>query len=68
MQRCRFVLPLVFTAGFLSPILPWTAARADAIDGHWYSEDGRLFSIAGSKIVTPAGITTHGNYSRHAFS
>ncbi len=45
-----------------------TGARADVIDGAWCREpDGRL-TIDGPTIVTPAGITTRGTYSRHYFS
>lgn len=43
-------------------------ARADAIDGHWCSADGRHFAISGDDITTPAGNRTRGDYSRHAFT
>jgi hypothetical protein len=43
-------------------------AKADAIDGHWCSADGRNLSIQGSKIVTPAGHPTTGDYARHFFT
>ncbi len=44
-------------------------ALADAIDGDWCStNEVKQFSIAGHRIVTPAGTHTTGNYSRHAFS
>lgn len=50
-------------AGGASPAL------ADAIDGDWCSTtEVKQFHIEGSKIVTPAGTHTTGNYSRHAFS
>lgn len=43
-------------------------ASADAIDGDWCADDGRHFSIRGPAIITPGGIETEGNYSRHSFS
>ncbi len=43
-------------------------ARADAIDGHWCHADGRLMSIAGSRIVTPQGSEISGDYRRHFFT
>ncbi len=44
-----------------------SGALADAIDGDWCFADGRHFSIRGQRITTPAGTTTEGDYSRHAF-
>lgn len=44
------------------------AAIADVIDGNWCYRDGRHFSIRGSEIVTPAGTSAKGDWSRHAFS
>jgi hypothetical protein len=44
------------------------AALADRIDGNWCFPDGRHFSIRGPEIVTPAGSSTTGDYSRHHFS
>lgn len=44
------------------------SALADTIDGNWCHADGRRFSIRGPEIVTPAGRTMEGNYSRHWFS
>jgi len=58
-------------AAFGAAILAVTVAgvaRADAIDGNWCANDGRSLSIAGPRIVTPAGRTTTGDYDRHAFS
>jgi hypothetical protein len=49
-------------------VLDAGGARADAIDGHWCSADGRHFVISGDDITTPAGTRTLGDYSRHAFS
>jgi len=43
-------------------------ARADVIDGNWCYPDGRHFSIRGPDIVTPAGTSAKGNWSRHSFS
>jgi hypothetical protein len=43
-------------------------ARADAIDGNWCAQDGRVMTIDGPAIVTPGGSQITGNYSRHAFS
>ena len=43
-------------------------AMADVIDGNWCYPDGRHFSIRGPDIVTPAGASAKGNWSRHAFS
>ena len=44
------------------------AALADVIDGNWCYRDGRHFSIRGPDIVTPAGTSAKGNWSRHSFS
>jgi hypothetical protein len=41
---------------------------ADVIDGNWCYSDGRHFSIRGPDIVTPAGASAKGTWSRHAFS
>src|SRR6516164_6516342 len=43
-------------------------ALADVIDGDWCFPDGRRFEIRGPDIVTPAGIRTTGDYSRHHFA
>src|SRR3954453_23711843 len=43
-------------------------AWADKIDGDWCSGKGKHFSIDGPKIITPAGKTVEGNYSRHAYA
>jgi hypothetical protein len=43
-------------------------ALADVIDGDWCFPDGRRFEIRGPDIVTPAGIRTTGDYSRHHFT
>ena len=60
-----FVLGLATLA--LSMLTPG-AARADAIDGNWCAQDGRVMTIEGPAIVTPGGSQITGNYSRHAFS
>ena len=44
-------------------------ALADAIDGDWCSTtEVSHFTIAGPKIVTPAGTQTTGDYRRHTFT
>jgi cellulase/cellobiase CelA1 len=43
-------------------------AHADAIDGNWCADDGRVMTIEGSSIATPGGQQTTGDYSRHAFA
>lgn len=43
-------------------------AMADVIDGNWCYPDGRHFSIRGPDIVTPAGTSAKGKWSRHSFS
>ena len=45
-----------------------SSARADVIDGNWCGPDGRVFTITGPRIVTPAGTATTGDYSRHSFA
>jgi hypothetical protein len=44
------------------------SAWADVIDGNWCYPDGRHFSIRGPDIVTPAGTSAKGDWSRHSFS
>ena len=44
------------------------AARADRIDGTWCDGGGQRLSIDGPAIVTPAGHTIQGDYSRHWLS
>ena len=44
------------------------SARADALDGNWCATDGRVMTIEGSRILTPGGTATAGDYSRHAFA
>ena len=54
-------------AGFM--ILSSSPALADAIDGEWCATtEIAHFSIAGPRIITPAGTQTTGDYRRHAFS
>ncbi len=44
------------------------AARADVIDGAWCRGAAERLTIDGPAIVTPAGTSTSGSYSRHYFS
>jgi hypothetical protein len=55
-------------AAALLVVLPASQAWADAIDGDWCAVDGRRMAIHGADLVTPAGTTMKGNYSRHYFS
>ncbi len=55
-----------FTAAVL--VCAGGTARADVIDGSWCRDPGRRLTIDGPAIVTPAGTTTRGDYSRHYFS
>jgi hypothetical protein len=43
-------------------------AAADVIDGDWCNASGRHFSIRGPDIVTPGGIATKGDWTRHSFT
>ena len=43
-------------------------AWADAIDGDWCFEDGRLMTITRTHIVTPGGKQIRGLYDRHAYT
>jgi hypothetical protein len=61
-------LTIVTAASGVLLLVSATGARADAIDGDWCSADGRRMSIRGPEIVTPGGVHTRGDYSRHAFS
>ena len=63
--RIRYLLLIPIMVLSLWPPVP---AHADAIDGKWCFSDGRLFSIAGPQIITPAGTRTQGEYDRHAFA
>jgi len=38
------------------------------IDGHWCFSDGERISIQGPAVVTPAGSSIQGDYSRHYFT
>ena len=49
-------------------VLAASEVRADAIDGNWCYTDGRRMAINGPEIMTPAGTSTIGNYSRHYFT
>ena len=46
---------------------PWSAARADAIDGDWCLGSQNM-NINGPNIRTPGGNQTTGDYTRHTFS
>ncbi len=61
-QHFRCISPVVASLLLVGPAL------ADAIDGNWCHSDGRRLSIRGPEIVTPAGKTMEGIYSRHWFS
>lgn len=63
-MRTRIACAMI---GF-SLLLAGGPARADAIDGAWCRTGGLRLMIDGPRIVTPAGITALGDYSRHAFS
>jgi len=63
LRHSLFAIGLVAGATFGA-----SAAVADVIDGNWCYNDGRHFSIRGPDIVTPAGASTKGRWSRHAFS
>jgi len=60
----RRLLASLFVIATMYP----SRAIADVIDGNWCYPDGRHFSIRGSDIVTPAGTSAKGNWSRHSFS
>lgn len=49
-------------------LLPTSAARADAIDGHWCNTEAGRMEINGPNIVTPGGTQMQGDYGRHSFS
>jgi hypothetical protein len=57
--RCLFTVAAITCSG---------GAMADVIDGNWCYSDGRHFSIRGPDIVTPAGTSAKGKWSRHSFS
>jgi hypothetical protein len=65
MSRTPCLLALILVAA--TTACP-RAAMADVIDGNWCYRDGRHFSIRGPEIVTPAGKSTKGSWSRHSFS
>ncbi len=59
----RLLVVLAAAAAFVPAV-----ARADSIDGHWCSSDGRHVEIRGSAIETPRGTLTTGRYGRHDFA
>ena len=63
----RFFRVLRAAAGVVLLGLAATNARADAIDGDWCKADGKRMKIRGPEIVTPGGIPTRGDYTRHSF-
>ena len=64
-QRWRLVL---LAGAALATCVGSGVARADVIDGNWCGPDGRVFTIQGPRIVTPAGTATTGDYTRHTFA
>jgi len=62
--RHRLLAATLVTLATMSP----RGALADVIDGNWCYSDGRHFSIRGPDIVTPAGTSAKGKWSRHSFS
>ncbi len=63
-QKARLLASMFVVAVAVCP----RSARADVIDRNWCCPDGRHFSIRGPDIVTPAGASAKGNWSRHSFS
>lgn len=63
MPRCR--LAGMSCALIIAGAVP---AWADVIDGHWCFSDGERISIQGPAVVTPAGSSIQGDYSRHYFT
>jgi len=63
MPRCR--LAGMSCALIIASAVP---AWADVIDGHWCFTDGERISIQGPAVVTPAGSSIQGDYSRHYFT
>ena len=63
----RFFRVLRAAVGVALLGLAATNARADAIDGDWCKADGKRMKIRGPEIVTPGGIPTRGDYTRHSF-
>ena len=61
-------VPILCGLTLAAIVLATSSARADAIDGHWCSKDGRRLEIAGPTIVTPFGARVGGEYDRHHFS
>ena len=63
--------PALKSCGLAALLLALTtgSALADAIDGHWCSEQkAESFTIDGATIVTPAGTRLQGTYERHYYS
>lgn len=65
-MRTRIVRALLLLAVALLAFAG--TAMADSIDGEWCASGGKHLSIKGAEIVTPAGNSTRGTYSRHAFT
>jgi hypothetical protein len=61
-EKARLLVSMFAVAVAVSP----RSAMADVIDGNWCYPDGRRFSIRGPSIVTPAGMSTKGDWSRHS--
>ena len=47
-------MSIVLAAAAVMLLAP-TLARADAIDGNWCADDGRVMTIEGPRILTPGG-------------
>jgi hypothetical protein len=63
-QKARLLAGMFVVAVAVCP----RDAMADVIDGNWCYPDGRHFSIRGPDIVTPAGTSANGDWSRHSFT
>lgn len=59
--------PALLSALALSGLISAGAARADAIDGTWCTEDGLRMTIQGPNLLSPGGVRMAGDYSRHGF-
>lgn len=57
-----FAFGISLAVGLANPV------KADAIDGDWCFDDGRLMSIARTHVVTPGGNRIRGLYDRHAYA
>jgi hypothetical protein len=60
-MRLEIAMPVCVVALSFAGAPAW----ADAIDGAWCHSDGRRMRIDGPAVVTPAGNSVSGDYSRH---